>query len=377
MALNLSRNSRVFLTTKLNSSNQVDSSGHTVATTFELQVLDGFTFSQNTNTETVTLTEAGASPSRGQRSFNTSLAPVDFSFSTYVRPDLATNVKAEESVLWGVLVGNDLTSNTGFNSTSGTVATITPANSNKNTLTKFGLIVIIDNVTYVIDNCAMNQAVMDFAIDQIATIQWSGFGTAIRQLATNVVAASGAITAGSLGTGNYTAKNTAADFLTNKLSTASIGTGTLTGSGQITVSGSPITVAITGGSVTYNNNITYLTPSNLAVVNAPITYFTGTRSITGTLSAYLRTGGTDTGAFLNTMLNNITLTENNFVVTISIGGITAPYVKLELPTCSVQIPSIDVQQVVSTSINFTAQGSSGSSYDLAAVNEMTLSYYAV
>ena len=376
MALNLSRNSRVFLTTKLNSSNQVDTTSHTASTTFEIQVLDGFTFSQNTNTETVTLTEAGSAPSRGQRSFNTSLAPVDFSFSTYVRPELATNVKAEESVLWGVLVGNALATNGGFNSASPSTSTITPENSNVNTLTKFGLIVVIDNVTYFIDNCAMNQAVVDFAIDQIATIQWSGFGTAIRQAGTSVAGTAGTFSAGVAG--SYTAKNTTADFLTNKLSTATINTG----SGSISVGGgTALTVPITGGSLTYNNNITYLTPSNLAVVNAPITYFTGTRSITGTLSAYLRTGtstgvGNDTGAFLKLMLDNVDKTETNFSVVVNIGGIAAPYVKADMPTCSIQIPNVDVQQVVSTTINFTAQGYNAG-YDLGAKNELTLSYFAV
>jgi len=41
-------------------------------------------FSQNTSVDTVTLNEAGAAPVRGQRSFNTALEPVDFSFSTYI-----------------------------------------------------------------------------------------------------------------------------------------------------------------------------------------------------------------------------------------------------------------------------------------------------
>ena len=100
MALNLIRNSRVFFTLNLNSQGVVQATGFNPTNTWEIQVLDGFSFSQNTNTETVTLNEAGAAPVRGQRSFNTSLAPVDFSFSTYLRPCKSTNVKAEESVLW-------------------------------------------------------------------------------------------------------------------------------------------------------------------------------------------------------------------------------------------------------------------------------------
>ena len=56
---------------------------------FEVPVLDGFSFSQAQNSTEVTLAEmensAGVSK-RGRRVFNDSLAPVEWSFSTYVRP---------------------------------------------------------------------------------------------------------------------------------------------------------------------------------------------------------------------------------------------------------------------------------------------------
>lgn len=372
MALNLSRNSKLFFTSNVDqTTGVVPLTGFTNANTFEIQVLDGFSFSQNTNTETVTLSEAGSAPVRGQRTFNTSLAPVDFSFSTYVRPEVSTNVVAEESVLWGALLNNPVGTLRGF-TTAGAAnvgSTMTLAGSNVNQLYKAGLIMIIDNVTYVIDNVAMNQAVVDFAIDQIATIQWSGFGSALRQLATNVVASSGTFSAGI--TTGYFVKDTDADFITNKLSTATLQGTTPTVSSR--------TIAITGGSLTYNNNITFLTPTNLAVVNTPITYFTGTRSITGSLTAYLKTGdSTDVGNLLNTMLTNITNTETNFAVTVDIGGTTSstPRLKLSMPTCSLQIPTVDVQQVVSTSINFTAQGFTSSAFDVAATNELVITYFA-
>ena len=373
MALNLSRNSKLFFTTNVNATTGVvPTSGFTNTNTFEIQVLDGFSFSQNTNTETITLSEAGATPARGQRTFNTSLAPVDFSFSTYVRPEVSTNVIAEEGVLWAALLNNPVGTNRGFTTAgaANTGSTMTLANSNVNQLAKAGLIMIIDNVTYVIDNIAFNQAVVDFAIDQIATIQWSGFGSAIRQLATNAVATSGTFSGGITGTG-YLVRDTDADFITNKLSTAKI-TGT-----SPTVS--ERTIAITGGSMTYNNNITFLTPNNIAVVNTPITYFTGTRSVTGTLTAYLKTGdSTDVGNLLSTMLSNTGITETKFAIEVDIGGTTTstPRVKLNMPTCSLQIPTVDVQQVVSTTINFTAQSTTSGAFDITAANELVITYFA-
>lgn len=369
MALNLSRNSKLFVTSNVDTvTGVVAATGFTNINTYEIQVLDGFSFSQNTNTETITLNEAGASPVRGQRSFNTSLAPVDFSFSTYIRPEKVTNVIAEESPLWGLLVGNTITSNNGWSAAlNPTSATLNLGNSNVNQLPKAGLLMVIDNVTYAIDNIALNQATIDFGIDQIATIQWAGFGSAIRQLATNVIASGGAFSAGV--TGNYLAKNTAADFITNKLSTATL-TGTVP---TVTVR----TIAITGGSLVYNNNITFLTPNNIAVVNKPITYFTGSRSITGSLTAYLKTGGTDVGDLLSTMLSNTSNTETRFAIVVDIGGTvsTNPRVKLNMPTCTLQIPTVDVQQVVSTTLNFTAQGFTASAYDLGATNELDIAYF--
>lgn len=366
MALNLVRNSRVFFTSNVDSTTGVvAATGFTSSNTYELQVMDGFSFSQNTNTDTVTVSEAGSTPTRGQRSFNTSLAPVDFSFSTYIRPYKATNVKAEEGVLWGAL-----TSVTGNGWTEGTSsATISLANSNANQLQKFGLIFIVDSVTYVIDNCVMNEASIDFGIDAIAMIAWSGNGGTLRKLATSVTTPTAGTFATGL-TGTYAQKVTTAGFLANKLSTA-----TITGGGTTYV------VALTGGNLTFSNNVTFLTPENLGIVNTPITYFTGTRAISGSVNAYLKTGAsTDTGALLAAMLADTANTAPNYSLSISIGGGGTTRVDLSMPTCSLTIPSIDVQQIVSTTINYTAQGSvggtAGSAFDIGAVNELSGAYYS-
>ena len=89
---------------------------------FEVPVLDGFSFSQANNSTEVVLAEmessAGVSK-RGRRVFNDSLAPVEWSFSTYVRPfkSAGTNTAgnankngvashhAVEEILWGMMVG--------------------------------------------------------------------------------------------------------------------------------------------------------------------------------------------------------------------------------------------------------------------------------
>ena len=391
MALNLIRNSRVYYTTNLTSTGQVATSGFTTANTQQIQVQDGFSFSQNTGQETVTTNEAGAAPVRGQRSFNTSLEPVDWSFSTYIRPkfqegtstvtpgtlDADDYVGAEEAVLWNSLSGTAAigSAGAGWTKTTGPstpYSTVAFGNSNAHQLMSFGLIIQFENVTYVIDNCAIDSATIDFGLDAIASIAWAGKGTTMRQVATAVtVDDAGAMTGGL--TGNVTLKDTTAGYIANKLSTMTLAAAAFGG-----LSSKSYTVALTGGNLTINNNLTYLTPANLGVVNQPITYFTGTRAITANVTAYLKTGTNESSTLLKDMLTaSAASTENKFAAEISLGGSTnTNKVVLSIPTAQLTIPSITSEQIIATSITMTAQGATTGTYDLEAKNELEVKYYA-
>jgi len=150
--------------------------------------------------------------------------------------------------------------------------------------------------------------------------------------------------------------------------------------------GTTYAVALTGGSITINNNINYITPANLGVVNVPVTYYTGTRAISGTLNAYLKTGSNvgSTGQLLSDMLAASSTTIEPMVsLQIAIGGgANTVKIVLDMPSTTITIPSVDVQQVVSTAINFTAEGSLPSStananvFDLTKTNDIAVRYYA-
>ena len=268
-------------------------SGFTATNTAEIQVLDGFSFSQNSNAETVSTNEAGESPVRGQRSFNTSLSPVDFSFSTYIRPYKANStadITFEEQYLWNAFYGNTALTTTslfsgtpsgaswtastqtltltvtlsageqtalavgtrvvisGLTNTGGSFdnraitgpATVTAVGassvtfrlhnieramtaaaaadggsatavitnfvftnlkvvksavglnkdasivsahgSNVNQLQKFALFVTFDSVQYAINNCVLTEATIDFGLDGIATIAWTGQASSIEEV---------------------------------------------------------------------------------------------------------------------------------------------------------------------------------------------------
>lgn len=483
---NLLRNSRVFFTTNVAAgTGVVASTGFTTANSQELQVLDGFSFSQASNADNVSISEAGAAPVRGQRSFNTSLANVEFSFSTYVRPRLSTTVKAEESHLWNALlsstpisgaiassattfttvtvvagvvtlVGTGFTAglpvgtvlvvkgvtgigasqfNTAIKLTAVSTATtisatyltaptaaavlgswtsavtfnttawneniavaadivstpgyptaysrVTTALSNKNQLLAFGMVMTVDGVTYAIDNCAMDQAVIDFGLDGIATIAWTGKGTILRQLATNITysSATDPVMTGGV-TGTITGKVTTANYITNKLSTVTL----IKNIGGIGVGNTAYTLALTGGSLTIANNITYVTPANLGVVNVPIGYYTGTRAISGSLTAYLRTGTLNTAGLLSDLLTASTTAagvEPKFRLQVEVGGASnGTRVEFETAGAALNIPTIDAQAVMSTTINFTAQSSDSvqsatAGYDIENTNDLEIRYFSL
>lgn len=373
MSFNLIRNSRMFFTTNVNTeTGVVFTSGFLPANTREIQVLDGFAFSQNTTAETVTLSEGGSAPVRGQRSFNTALEPVDFSFSTYMRPaDGGTNITCEESVLWNAMFATDAIGGIAPAWTEGTTtATLVATNSQSHQLQKFGLVIVIDGVSYVIDNCALDTSTIDFGLDAIAMIAWAGKGSILRQLSGLTATTGATVTFGGGLSGTAKGKNTAAPFIANKLSTMTIAS-------EIGGTGTTYTVAITGGSLTIANNLTYLTPANLGVVNRPFTYFTGTRAVSGSLTAYLRAGSTNTAGLLSDMLaGSTTDVDPVFAIEIQVGGSTnATRVEFEMPAAVLTIPSVSTEQVISTTINFTAQGSASSAFDIGAANELEVRYY--
>lgn len=475
---NLVRNSRVFFSTNVNAATGVlEATGYLAANTQEVQVLDGFSFSQATNADTVQISEAGATPVRGQRTFNTSLNNVEISFSTYLRPyKPSTVVTAEESLLWNALLGSsafvaassvtiggtptgatyvtttgiltiagttmtyagvtvgDIVTITGLGGVSASQANVpakvltlgasaitlqlltapttaltltagvgvkfnyaawtenvavsgdtvvgntaysqvTTAVSNKNQLQKFGFIIKVDGITYAIDNCAMDQASIDFNLDGIATVAWTAKGTAIRERTVAWSAASDPVLTGDLA-GTLKGKITAANYITNKLSTITL-------AAEIGGGGTAYTLALTGGNITIANNITYVVPANLGTVNLPIGYFTGSRAVSGNVTAYLRTGSANTAGLLSAMLAAAASSaETKYQVNIAIGGSSnAIRVETLIVGAMLQIPTIDAQAVMSTTINFTAQGTdylggTAAEYDLENVNDLRIRYFS-
>lgn len=353
------------------------------AAIWEVPVLDGFSFSQATNSTEVTLAEmedsSGVSK-RGRRMFNDSLAPVEWSFSTYVRPfkttgsgagaanDTANNHHAVEEVLWALMVGDaTYTSHdfTGFTRDT-TDLDISFANSNKATLGTADIFFSLDDggsdpVVYKCASAVVNEASIDFDIDGLATINWSGFASTLTEDSkpTKTV---------------YEDVSATDNFIRNRLTQL-----TITANDTTTFPGSSsgtYTLTLTGGSITVSNNITYITPETLGSVNVPVGHVTGARSITGNFNCYLGLdSGTNTGTstdFFNDMTSTAARNKvvNSFQTTFKIGGASAtPRMEFAMGTAHFEIPSHGIEDVISLETAFHGLPST-----IASTNEATIKY---
>lgn len=487
MALNLSRNTKLFVSTV--------SSGNTDSNTWEVPVLDGYTFSQEADSQTITLNEAGDAPVRGQKIFNTALVPADLSIPTYVRPFYNTTHGALEQVLWEGLVGPGPVNTYAKRGTNYMEANF--KGSNQHELLKLYFFFQLENTTYRVDDVALNTAEVDFSIDGIANITWGGQGASITEVphdgtstdTTTWVAGTDYTTSVGVHTGGTEAK-----FIKNKLSSITLkkatgttsanvyanyagaldptaavdydGTNTYTVSIEVDNEATPQTISIdsstwsgttvqdaideinyqlsnaivyfdegdlriassssgttsnlnitdgatyaifggldttnfvefkqddnsttytegtdeagtgtvktynvpiTGGTLTIENNITYLTPEELGKVNVPIGSFTGTRSVTGSVTAYLNTGSTNTAGLLTDLATATTVVTHEFEMTMSMGGgANTPRVDFIMNHAHLVIPSFNVEDVLATEISFT-----GLAEEIDATDELVVRY---
>ena len=347
-----------------------------------LPILQGYSFSQTTNTSEVTLNEMADSSGNSRRArmaFNDSYSPAEFSFSMYARPFIADgeavegweatvdNHHAVEEALWANFVAINSWSGSAWaegitNSTSNMV--IDFSGSNKTTLGEFELYFELGGCSatatptiYKIDKCVLNSVNINFDIDGIATLEWSGMGA----LLTKVVSAP-TITINE-------ATTVTSNFIRNRLTSL-----TITASDTTTFPGASnngiYSAVLTGGSISFENNISFLTPETLCVVNAPIGHVVGSRTIGGNFTCYLNAAGDGSSAdfFADLQAATTTIT-NEFELVFSVGGSLTPRIEISIPQAHVSIPSIGIEDVISLSVDFMALPSS-----LDATDEATITY---
>ena len=385
------------------------------ANTFRIGVLDGYSFSQGSDSTDVTISEAGAAPNRGSKRFNDSLPPAEWSFGTYVRPFKhgANSYRADgtydcvENILWSALAGTGLPN---ASDTSGAAVEVTTGTqygslckfdqSDVHELMKLSIYFALENTTYRLNEAQINQAEVDFSIDGIAQITWSGNATTIDQVGESIedpskyiIQGTSAATPTNANTDTYvetynyvdTTGPSDADYLRNKLSSLYLDTD-LIGGGAASqgLDNRTYDINITGGSLTIANNVTYVTPETIGVVDKPIGSFTGARVISGSLTMYLDTKTDGSNQLLTDLANATDLVSNVFDMRLFMGvsgavdtdgeGMeaddwSAPGVEFNMPKAHLTVPTVEVGDLISASVEFSAHGT-----DLLTGDELEVKY---
>lgn len=361
----------------------VNAAGSTAATSWKIPVLDGFSFSQGTNTSEITLAEMADGSGNSRRSrqmFTDSYAPAEWSFQTYMRPFIGatsgSNIwegsgrdphhHAVEEALWANFVAAPtFTASSGTteaawsagvtNSTSSVIFDFT--GSEVPALGTFDLFFEIgagsggSDVTgptyYRLKDAVVNSASIDFDIDGIATITWSGFASMISDHEVSGSPALPTITS-DIQEGVTTTSNFIRNRLT-QLAVTAADTTTFPGTGS-----GAYDLVLTGGNITIDNGMTYLTPETLGVVNQPLGHVTGTRSVSGNFTCYLNREAGSSADLFEQLIEANTVITNSFACSFKIGGTSAPKVLIELPKCHFEVPSHSIEDIISLETNFHA-----------------------
>lgn len=347
------------------------------ANIWEVPVLNGFSYNQTTNTSDVTLAEmsdAAGTSRRGRKTFTDSVAPAEWSFETYARPYLVTGspnrMRTVEEPLWANFVAaNSYTTATPAWASDvvlgPTSLDIDFAGSNKVLLGTFDIYFVLgartsattnflvsgDTTIYKIAGAVVNEASINFDIAGITTISWSGMGATVREVPS--FDATAAIIGGITNTNN---------FIRNRLTQLAA---------VSSVSGSAKTYAITltGGSITMNNGITFLTPEVMGIVNTPLGHVTGTRTISGTFTAYLDEKANGSIELFEDISLATNLITNSFALDFYVGGKAAgdapvgPGLQFKIPNAHLTLPSFNISDVVATEVTFNALPSTISATD--------------
>ena len=269
---------------------------------------------------------------------------------------------------------------------------------------------------YVLENAVCNEVTVDFDVDGLATTNWSGFAGRIKEMNknadTNVRIESSSeqairLSVGSVepssslesldlwidtsdddsfyiyDDGNGTGPASAAanwyhaiednvtetgNFIRNRLTQLTIGADATFDSNApvdyYTTAEGGYSIPLTGGSFTITNNVNYLTPEELGLVNQPIEHVTGTRGCSGSMTCYLGASDLATNRskdLFNDLVNDTTSVINEFELKFKVGGSdTTNFATVEfvVDRAHLEIPTHSVEDVISLEANFAAQGSS-------------------
>jgi hypothetical protein len=332
--------------------------------------------------------------------FNDALEPAEWSFTTYMRPN--NDGTSVDEALWANMLGDVYYDGSDWQTVSTTpngpvtrtgasqTVVFDTEDSNYVQLGRFDLFFVLGacgdtanssysqangQTIYKLSDCVVNSAAIEFDIDGIAQITWSGFGTQITQLATANMSTN--LTT----TGISSTKN----FIKNRLTQLTVVPGAV--GAAVTNQDTDVAnefdaqyyLTLTGGSISFENNINFLTPEELCKVNVPIGHVTGTRSISGSFSCYLddsqlQADGSSAGSTSSKLFKDLVddeargVVQNDFNLVFDVGGTAGiPRVQFNFANAHLEIPNLNIEDVISLETNFHALPTSLDGADEAVI----------
>jgi hypothetical protein len=292
--------------------------------TVQISVKD-FSFNRTAITKDVDKNTIDGTQPRGIKSYVQTINPVEFSFTTYIKPIIDTVVTSPEEYLWISLMGSDTISS------NSTTSTIDFSNGNVQSLQNLTLWFNQPGKTrasYRLDNAVIDRATINFDINNIAEITWEGRALSIIRTGTPPTS---------------TDRSSDIGCLKNKLSTI-----------DLSVRTESFSLALIGGSITIDNNNVFYGRPQLGKTTTAEGHYTGNRTIKGTINIYSKTGPLYSLNLFEDLLNRMQLTnyETDYTaaITINIAGTNAPYVSLDIPVAVLNSGRQDFNEILSTKI---------------------------
>ena len=216
--------------------------------------------------------------------------------------------------------------------------------------------------TYKIANCCMNEASIEFDIDGIATIAWSGMGTFLSEASAPTAT-------------RYEAIGSTTNFIRNRLTQLVMTTADdhLLSTGESAdgdTDAETYALTLTGGNITISNNMTFLTPETIGVVNQPLGHVTGTRTIGGSFTCYLNSAADSSMDLFERIIEDSDTITNKFDLNFKVGGASAvPRIEFNMAACHLEVPTHSIDDVISLEVSFHALGT-----DISSTDEIAIKY---
>lgn len=297
--------------------------GFTTDNTTKLPILAGASIDYSTITNNSYNYKISDSPERLNEKILSGITPPEISFSTYAKPFLDTpNITAVEKLLL-----NSLLANTGTESASDYETSFTSTN----VLPELYIFISFNNLVYKISNVVVKSAIYNIEIDRPVFIEWKLVGLTIEST--------------SSAPGTYTDYTTNINFLKSKLSTVTMEIGAITSQ-----------LPIVSGKLRLLNSVQVVKRDTLDVRGVQnLGHYVKNRTVEFNLVSYLKTGTTnnikDLFDSINTSLDYTN--DNSIKITITMGTTDAAHIIVELNKVQIELPTIEIQDVISSNIKIT------------------------